>query len=859
MNSLMEYGSISMAELDWAAHLTQSIKLGAQPTIVAGDPNGSPPDSPTNRIDPNTADSPFAGVGSLELTLSPGESFLCSGTAISPRHILTAAHCLDVVADDGVIDLLPENVLFNLHVGGDFTSQIPASDLQIFPGYTGFSSTINNDLAIVTLSEDLPANVPIYNLYRDPLLAGTTLTMVGYGTAGNGVDGLLEDSASASIKRSGKNQVEDTSLLEILIPDLGESFLIDFDGPDATTNTFGFLGSGGTLGNDLETGLGPGDSGGPSFIEQDGELFLAAVNTFVFAVPDLFAQPDDALNQGTFGGGAGGVVISNPTKLAWIDSIVNAPPPVELPGTIQGFVWHDLDGDGIQDSGEPNLVGRTVFLDTNQNGALDAGEQSVVTDAAGNYTFPDLASGSYTVAQVIPPDWLQTSPQAGELELFNADFSDAAGNPDLDGFTIDNTGGNIPGLWDLSTGRGNQTGHSADDSMYFGTGEGPNGGGTYNVTPTVPDRTAGRITSPPISLTSVTEAELSFNYFLNVEGSDEGDRPQVLISANGGPFQSIAGKGTGLFPSSSSTTTWRSLTLDLNDYLGSVIQVQFDFDTLNGEFNNFEGWYVDDVIIGATGTTTHTVTLGSGQTVANVNFGTQFTGTEPTPSPDPAPTPSPEPSPTPSPTPEPTPTPSPAPVPLEGTEGDDALVGTAAADVINAGDGDDRLRGRNGDDIINGEAGNDTLIGNGGDDQLFGGTGKDTLRGGIGNDQLFGHGGKDILIGGGGDDVLVGGRGRDLIAGGGGRDRIVYEQVRDRVDLVVGFKVGEDTIDLSQIFAEPAYTSQNPLRDYLQLQQRGADVWVKIDANGGTPDSYQSLFVLEDITLENLTVGEFIV
>jgi hypothetical protein len=37
--------------------------------IVAGDPNGTPADSPENRVDANTADSPYAGVGSLKIGL----------------------------------------------------------------------------------------------------------------------------------------------------------------------------------------------------------------------------------------------------------------------------------------------------------------------------------------------------------------------------------------------------------------------------------------------------------------------------------------------------------------------------------------------------------------------------------------------------------------------------------------------------------------------------------------------------------------------------------------------------------------------------------------------------------------------
>ncbi len=65
--------------------------------------------------------------------------------------------------------------------------------------------------------------------------------------------------------------------------------------------------------------------------------------------------------------------------------------------TIGDFVWNDLDGDGVQDGGEPGLSGVTVYLDLNSNGALDGGEPSDTTDASGAYDFTALATGSYQV------------------------------------------------------------------------------------------------------------------------------------------------------------------------------------------------------------------------------------------------------------------------------------------------------------------------------------------------------------------------------------------------------------------------------------------------------------------------------
>ena len=76
-------------------------------------------------------------------------------------------------------------------------------------------------------------------------------------------------------------------------------------------------------------------------------------------------------------------------------------------GSIGDFVYNDIDGDGVQDGGEPGLSGVTVFLDLNSNGTLDAGEPSMVTDSSGAYDFTGLIPGNYSVG--VDPSTLQNS------------------------------------------------------------------------------------------------------------------------------------------------------------------------------------------------------------------------------------------------------------------------------------------------------------------------------------------------------------------------------------------------------------------------------------------------------------------
>jgi Ca2+-binding RTX toxin-like protein len=137
---------------------------------------------------------------------------------------------------------------------------------------------------------------------------------------------------------------------------------------------------------------------------------------------------------------------------------------------------------------------------------------------------------------------------------------------------------------------------------------------------------------------------------------------------------------------------------------------------------------------------------------------------------------------------------------IHGTDGDDFLIGTPRADVIDAGAGNDIVYGRASNDTIYGGEGNDRLVGGEGDDIIFGGPGNDVVFGGAGNDTLFGEAGDDVLygedgndliLGGDGDDFASGGRGNDTILGGDGNDTLQGDEGNDTID---GEK-GDDHID----------------------------------------------------------------
>jgi Ca2+-binding RTX toxin-like protein len=138
------------------------------------------------------------------------------------------------------------------------------------------------------------------------------------------------------------------------------------------------------------------------------------------------------------------------------------------------------------------------------------------------------------------------------------------------------------------------------------------------------------------------------------------------------------------------------------------------------------------------------------------------------------------------------------------TDGNDTLRGGAGADDIHAGAGADIVDGAAGDDIIEGEAGNDIISAGAGRDIVHGGTGKDRIHGGSGDDTINPNGDDDIVWGDAGNDalgfssrdrppawlidndVLSGGPGRDFIRGFSRRMKVSGGAGTDRIELSGG-------------------------------------------------------------------------
>lgn len=293
--------------------LTGSLLIAATPithAVLGGSAELDPPDSPEQRVDPNTQESPWAGVGSLTV-LRPGSDIAAgvySAVAIGPSHVLTAAHVVQGKS--------PQDVRFNLNYGGDLTHRIAASEIHVHPDYAGFhadpgSGVVHDDLAVVRLATPLPFGVPSYRIYPNPPPVRAILTLVGYGAGGDGIRGVTVG-GSASVRRVGRN------VLDRVVRDNGgsgafEVYLFDFDGPDAGSNRMG----GSTLGNDVEATLAGGDSGSPAFVAgPQGRWWLVGINSFV--------GPQGPAKE-KFGGIGGGILVYS--YLRWIETIMQSAGP----------------------------------------------------------------------------------------------------------------------------------------------------------------------------------------------------------------------------------------------------------------------------------------------------------------------------------------------------------------------------------------------------------------------------------------------------------------------------------------------------------------------------------------------------
>jgi Ca2+-binding RTX toxin-like protein len=168
----------------------------------------------------------------------------------------------------------------------------------------------------------------------------------------------------------------------------------------------------------------------------------------------------------------------------------------------------------------------------------------------------------------------------------------------------------------------------------------------------------------------------------------------------------------------------------------------------------------------------------------------------------------------------------PIPVEFQGGAGNDMLVGSLAADILNGGDGDDELWGAGDADVVDGGADDDFIDGGTGDDILRPGTGTDTLEGYLGSDRLevgvTELDDTDVFQGGPDADALV-------ILGTGAADHMVLQSQATESESIAAYRIelrdrASEMLLATAIYEFPALITERELENIVLAGLDGDDL-----------------------------------
>ncbi|GAA2176243.1 hypothetical protein GCM10009846_29270 [Agrococcus versicolor] len=143
--------------------------------------------------------------------------------------------------------------------------------------------------------------------------------------------------------------------------------------------------------------------------DADGRYLVEGLPTG----PTLVSYDPESLPAGTapFGGALEEPVTSVEIVLADGDARDDVDFPVVGTQTLEGVVWVDGDGDGVRDDDEPGIPDVTVVV--TWQGPLGPIELTVVTDANGAWTLPNVPAGDWSVRidlDTVPPHLVGSTP-----------------------------------------------------------------------------------------------------------------------------------------------------------------------------------------------------------------------------------------------------------------------------------------------------------------------------------------------------------------------------------------------------------------------------------------------------------------
>lgn len=173
---------------------------------------------------------------------------ICTATLIGPKTLLTAAHCIKTGLDKTFVIFY---TALSCESGFDGTKNSQrVSKISVHEDYVPSKSDKggSNDIALITLQEPAPLNYPVYKIANPTDIKDSKLYFYGYGVIGSNAGG------SGILRKTSFSK---------------EEFFVEIENKKIRVN------------QDHGTGICFGDSGGPSFVNIEGEAQILGVTSFV--------------------------------------------------------------------------------------------------------------------------------------------------------------------------------------------------------------------------------------------------------------------------------------------------------------------------------------------------------------------------------------------------------------------------------------------------------------------------------------------------------------------------------------------------------------------------------------------------